>query len=372
MKLTEAEIAKSKDITCLGTWCLLHGPEWLLKQEALARLRAGAEARAGGELTWEVLDGRDLRAAEVLSRSQTGALFGGARIIVVREAERMDADQQDALAAAAGAALPAEVSVILLTGQEARTGPARGREVRPTLRRAIERDGLAIACRPLRVPEATRWAVSRAKKLGKRLEPAAAARLVQRVGTQLAKIEVELEKLALFVGAAKTIGASHVEEVSPPAVEEDIFRLVDAVRRRQVARAVTVLRALLYERREPPARIVWALAQAMRLVWQIKLMLERGWKPGQEPDEATQALLPQDSRKNALAQLKGKSWLVGPTCAQARSLSWARLARAIAALHACDLAVKGAVGAVDETLALELLVVQLATDLEMPVWAEAQ
>jgi DNA polymerase III delta subunit len=132
---------------------------------------------------------------------------------------------------------------------------------------------------------------------------------------------------------------------------------------------VAVLRGLLGEKREEPGRILWMLAQTIRLIWQTKLLVERGWRPGQEVDEETAALLPQEERKNALAQFARRPWLARRTVRQANAFTWGQLTRAVEALNGCDLAMKGIRGKVgDDAVAVELVVVQLCTDLEMPVW----
>ncbi len=378
MKLKYAEFVKAKDLSWLGSWCLFHGAEQYLKREGLARLRSAvggateADKETQGEVSWEVLAGGDVKARDLLNRCQTGPLFGGQRILVVQEAERIDAGEQQALAKAVGTLSP-EVAVVLVTsgdGARGRGPSARGRQVHAALRRAIEEQGIVVEFQALKVEEATKWAIARARELGKKLEPAAARKLVQqRVGTGLGAIESELAKLALFVGDLKIIASSHVEEVSPRLVEEDVFRLVDAVGRRSAGRAVEILRALLEERREDPGRILGRLAHQMRLLWQTKLLLERGWRPGREVDEETEALLPREERKNALAQFRRLSWLAPRTVGLAKTYSWERLRRAMAALSACDMAMKGIGGKVGEdAVALELLVVQLCADLEMPLW----
>ncbi len=374
MKLSYAEFVKSKDTSSLGHWCLFFGPEPHLKREALARVRREAREAAGDEPSWETLDGRDLQAREVLKRCQMGALFGGARVIVVREVEQMDHDQQAALGKVVEAGLPPGVTVILVTGETGGRNRARRRAVKAALRRAVEEHGVAVEFARLKVAEAARWAVERAKQLGKKMEPAAARKLVQqRVGTGLGEIEMELEKLAVFVGDGGSIGTQQVDEVTPRLVEEDVFRLVDAVARKEAGRAASILRGLLREKRESPGRILWLLAQEMRMIWGTKLLLERGWKPGQEPDEETAALLPQDDAKNALAQFARKPWLAKRTVRQARALSWGQVAGAVQALNGCDLAIKGIRGKLnDEALALELLLVELCTGLEMPVWETAK
>lgn len=381
MKRTYAERRKAKGEgrlpgeSYVGKWLLLHGPEHHLKREVVAEIKEEAKRSAGtgDEPSWEVLEGPSATAREVLNRSQTGALFGGARLIVVREADRMDGDEQDELAKAVKP-LPAGVTVVLVTGEtgdRGRPSPgSRRRGIRAALQRAIAKEGLAIEFPALKAPAAAAWAINRAKELGKRLEPAAARKLVeQKVGVGLGELESELEKLVSFVGELGIISGAHVEEVTPRLVEEDIFRLVDAVGRRETGRAVGILRGLLQERREEPGRVLWQLAHAIRMLWQTKILVEAGWRPGGEVDAETAELLPQEPRNNVLVYFARLHWQAERMARQANGMSWARLARAVQALRGCDFAMKGITDKVRENAAaLELLVVQLCTDLEMPVW----
>jgi DNA polymerase-3 subunit delta len=369
MKLSYTDYSKAKDFTCLGAWCLLYGPENHLKRKAIARMREEV-APSGADMSWETLDGPSVTARDLLNRCQTGALFGGARMIAVFSADRIDGDEQDKLVKAVGA-LPAGVSVILVTAE---TGDRnRRRAIRAKLQRAIEQHGLAIEFAAMRVPEATAWAIAQAKARGKRLEPAAARKLAeQRVGTGLAQLESEVEKLSLYVGDDAAITNADVDAVTPRLLEEGVWGLMDAVRQRSPARAVAILRDLLTVRREDPTQLLGLLSQSVRLVWQTKLLMDHGWRPGQDPSEEVLGLLPQDARKNALAQFSRLTWLAQRSMRQAGALSWEQLTRAMQALLACDLSLKGIQGNVgDDALALELLVIQLCTDIEMPVWRGA-
>ena len=379
MRLTYAKYQRAKDVGCLGRWSLLFGPEHRLKREVLARFKEEARQAAGedslaAEASWEALEGPAVTAADLLSRCQTGALFAGARGVVVHRAERIDAREQEALAkrlaSPGGADLPPTVAVVLVTAE---SGPRREQKaVKAALQQAIEKHGFSIEFSALRGQEAVTWAVKRAKELGKTLERAAARKLAeQKLGTGLTALELEIEKLASFVGERNTITSADVEEVTPRLIEEDIFRLIDAVAAQNSARAVTVLRALLRDRREAPARILAMVAQAVREIWQFKLLLDHGWKPGAEADEETKLLLPVDRRRNVLNVFSNprRQWQIPPRLAQANSFSWARLARAVQALHDCDLAIKGVAGKVPEdSMAIELLVIQLCRDLDVPLW----
>jgi len=367
VKLSYPDYEKAKDFTCLGTWCVLFGPENHLKRRALARMREEV-SKPGEDIAWEMLDGLGISARDLLNRCQTGALFGGSRVLVVQSADRIDGDEQDRLAKDVGA-LPHGVSVILVTA-EAGDRSGRRRALHAKLHRAVEQHGLAIEFAAMKVPEAAAWAVQQAKERGKKLEPSAARKLAeQRVGTGLAEMESEVEKLSLYVGDATVITTADVDMVTPRLLEEDIWGLMDAVRQRSSGRAVAILRELLGERREDPTRLLGLLAQSVRLIWQTKLLMDHGWRPGQQPTEEIAALLPQDGRKNALAQLTRLPWMAKRTMQAAAGFSWEKLTRALQALLSCDLAMKGIQGKIaDEAFALELLVIQLCSDIDMPVW----
>jgi len=369
VKITYANYAKAKDFTCLGAWCLLFGPEQHLKREALARMRAEvmASGGVGAEATWETLEGSEVTARDLIARGQTLGLFGGARGIVVLQAERIGREQQEELAKLV-APLPSEISVILVTGE---TGDRR-RILTAALRKAVETHGLAVECPEMKPREAASWAVSHAKSLGKKLEPAAAQKLAsQRVGTGLGELASEVEKLAAYVGDAPAITVSDVDAITPRLIEESVFQLIDAVAARSPGRAVALLRPMLRGGRDESYRVLPLLAQAVREIWQTKLLVEHGWRPGAEMDEETAAMLPADGRRNVLALFARRGWLAGRRITQAQAFSWAQLTRAVLALHSCDLAMKGIAGKIgDEQVALELLVLQLCTDLPMPLWED--
>jgi DNA polymerase-3 subunit delta len=399
VKLTFASYAKARDFTCLGSWCLLYGVEQHLKRQALALIREEVAAAAGpeAEASWEFLDGANVTARDLVLRAQTIGLFSSARGLVVWQAEKISEQQQEELAAAisgkraargrksaAGGsasggqqeeagkpvALSPAVTVVFVTGEPK---DRRDRGLRAALQHAIEDKGLAVDCPAMKPAEAARWAADHAKGLGKRLDVAAAQMLAsQRVGTSLGELSTEIEKLVAYVGDRPAITVADVDEVTPRLIEEDVFRLLDAVAAQSAGRAVAILRPLLREKREAPERIVPLLAQAIREIWQVKLLLERGWRPGQEPDAETKAMLPADPSANALRRMTGtRAFLLTKRMQHARAFSWARLTRALQAAHACDLAMKGIAGKVtDDETALELLVIQLCSDLPMPVWED--
>ncbi len=92
--------------------------------------------------------------------------------------------------------------------------------------------------------EARRESQTIARNAGISLEPAAAELLVEALGGDVARIAVEMEKLSLFAGAGKTITTEDIGLLIPDARATTIFVLVNALGRRDRARALQALDTL--------------------------------------------------------------------------------------------------------------------------------
>ena len=85
-----------------------------------------------------------------------------------------------------------------------------------------------------------------ARRAGFRLDPAAADLLVDALGADIARIAVEIEKLALYAGA-RVVGVDDIGALVPDARSTTIFALVNALGRRDRARSLEILDTLARE-----------------------------------------------------------------------------------------------------------------------------
>ena len=94
---------------------------------------------------------------------------------------------------------------------------------------------------------------------GRTMEPAAVKMLVDRSGEDISKLRGDLERLLLYVGDRKTIGAADVEEVAADnATVQDDWAVTNAVGAGDAARGLREL-ALRFERGDSPHAIVGQL-----------------------------------------------------------------------------------------------------------------
>ena len=91
--------------------------------------------------------------------------------------------------------------------------------------------------------EARAEAESLIRQAGFRMEPAALDLLIEALGAEIARVAVEIEKLALFAGN-RVIGVEDVTALVPDARATTVFALVNALGRRDRARALGILDTL--------------------------------------------------------------------------------------------------------------------------------
>jgi DNA polymerase-3 subunit delta len=109
--------------------------------------------------------------------------------------------------------------------------------------------------------------------LGLRPETGVVERVVQLIGTNTRSLEIELEKLKLYVHPNTAINLQHVHDMVPANYEALIWDLCDAVTLKQPAQAIKLLRELLYQG-ESEVGIVAMLSSHLRLAALAKYLIE--------------------------------------------------------------------------------------------------
>ena len=108
--------------------------------------------------------------------------------------------------------------------------------------------------------EARAEAETLARNAGFRIDPAALDLLVEALGADVARIAVEIEKLSLYAGA-RMVGVDDIAALVPDARSTTIFALVNALGRRDRARALEVLDTLTREGEYLPLALAFLSTQ---------------------------------------------------------------------------------------------------------------
>ena len=118
----------------------------------------------------------------------------------------------------------------------------------------------AIELRRFPTHEARAEAESLVCKAGFRMEPSALDALVEALGADMARIAVEIEKLALYA-SGREIGAEEIAALVPDARASNIFALVNAIGRRDRGRALEILDTLTREGEYLPLALAFLATQ---------------------------------------------------------------------------------------------------------------
>ncbi len=193
------------------------------------------------------------------------SLFGGASVLVIRRAEALSTASEDAVLAIVPR-LDERARLVLV---------AKGLDQRRRLHATWAKGGAAVAFQrpePRAVPA---WVTTLARERGHAIAPGTVERLLERTGTDLARVDDELEKLSVSIGPNAAIERPQVDSLVAATRAHAIEELADRLARRDLSGAIRSLRGLLASG-EPPLRIVAFLASNLRRALHVCELLAAG------------------------------------------------------------------------------------------------
>jgi DNA polymerase III subunit delta len=242
---------------------LFYGDEEFLMHRALARLEAALTEKAGEPPTKVVREAQEVGLAEFLAETREATLWGPGQLLILRRVDFYPGDQLQAVTAYLDHPAPRAWVVLLTEGLKAREvekHPVWGR---------LAKEEAALGFYRLREGELHQWLTREARRLGKNLTLAAAQRLVEMVGDNLAELSQELEKLALFAGPENVLTPALVTQLASHSRTYNIFALVEALGTPGFHQRLASLGHLL-DLGEHPAKILGMLARQVRILIRVK------------------------------------------------------------------------------------------------------
>lgn len=290
---------------------LLSGTDRPKVERALARLRNRFPAGAVERYQAAEVSGEDAVAA-----CNAPGLFGGAgRLVEVSGVERWKT--ADAKAVAAYLNVPTPDTVLILVGEDLKRDSA--------LAKACGRAGeVLVYDAPKR--DLPKWVAEQFARVGAHAEPAACRAIVELVGDNLAELELEVDKLAVWADGQEIVEGD-VAALVPARAETSSFALTDAWGRRDVPAALAACETQLEHAadvRRELTRLAGQLAGHVGRVRACQVYEAEG-----------------KSSREAAGELKRHPFYVEKLFAQARNFGVDELRRAVVELARLDLALKG-------------------------------
>jgi DNA polymerase-3 subunit delta len=259
-----------------------HGPEELLKDDALRDLLAAAVDEGTRDFNLDRRRAGDLTLDDFSTLVLTPPMMAARRAVVLTDVEVLQ--QRRPRAQAVRAALmgylaqpgPETVLVLVQSGDE---------KVDPELVRAAT----AVAFIPLRPDKLAKWIRHRAEREGVALDDDGARLLHAAVGDDLAQLAAELAKLRGAVGE-RAATAGDVADLVGVRRGETVPDFVDAVTARRFHDATGMLRHLLDGPGNSGVRLVSSLGTSLVGLALARAMLDRGGSPGSVARELLSAM----------------------------------------------------------------------------------
>jgi DNA polymerase-3 subunit delta len=247
---------------------LIYGSEELLLERAEKRLHDRLAAVADLDFNYETFDGGSSSADDVINAANTLPFMSERRLVIVRNVDKLDSAALERLAEYAKDPAPYTCLVLVATKIAKNT----------KLYRAVAATGVAYEYVAPKRNEYASEVVKLLKERGKTIALPVAQLLVDVVGRDLRRLDIETAKLATFAGDADRISAQDVEAVAAASAEATVFELSDAVGERDTAKALRVLRRLL-DAGETPLGIQAMLARHIRALIGARALSARGMAP---------------------------------------------------------------------------------------------
>ncbi len=240
------------------------GTDDYLIEESVSAIRKKAISGGFESMNYHSFEGKGLDVPELLAAASTMPAFSDWRLVVVKDAGAIKADETKALLGYIENPSPTTCLVFIAEGKP---------EKASALYKALDKKGYVEAHNRLSDGELAGWVVKEAGRLGKSITQGAAHKLVLIAGTRLRDVKGELDKVALFAGEKKQIDESDVEDSGLDCREESIYGLSGAIGMKDVKKAFKV-----YEKvsDEPPVMVLGSIARQIRMIYRAKALLKKG------------------------------------------------------------------------------------------------
>lgn len=244
---------------------LVHGEEGYLVEQAARQVIAAVVPPDTRDFNLTLVHGRDLKGGELIDQARTLPVFAARRLVVLRHVHEASAEQLEAFSAYLDDPVPE--TWLLVT--------AAGIDKRRKFFQKIAQVGDIVEFRRLYENQLPQFIRDRAKEAGKTFTGPALKLFCRRVGSNLAEVMGELDKLACYVGAREYFEEDDVAAVVSDTRVESVFALTDALGNGEHGEALRLLGRLLDDG-QPPLVILSMLVRHFRQLWKARELLAQG------------------------------------------------------------------------------------------------
>lgn len=261
-----------------------------------------------------VLYGRDVSIEEVISTCKRYPMMAERQVVIVREAQDLS-KTIDKIESYAENPMPTTVLVICYKYKTL--------DKRKKATKLLEKNGLVYESKKLYDNQVGEWIKRVLSGKGFTIEPKASAMLVEFLGTDLSKINNELEKLQIVLPKGSTISAKHIEENIGFSKDYNVFELRKALGERNQFKAYQIAQYFAENPKDNPMVVTTSLVFGFFL----QLLQYHGLKD--------------KSPKNVASVLKVNPYFLKDYDVALRNYPMKKVSQIVAALREVDVKSKG-------------------------------
>jgi len=246
---------------------VLHGPDAFVRRSYLEQLEQALEQAHGGVETYQ-FDGESATLAEVLDEVRTFSMLSPYKLVLVESADEFVKRYRSELERYAQS--PVDHATLVLRSVKWHKG---------NLDKKIAKVGAVLKCEAPDQAELVRWLTERSEsKYGRAIEREAARRLVEHMGRDMLRLDVELEKLSVCGDANSPIDASLVDETVGWTSEDKAWVVQEAALEAVVSGRplAPVVHELVERAGQPEVLVMYFLSDLMRKLCVAHTMLRAG------------------------------------------------------------------------------------------------
>jgi DNA polymerase III subunit delta len=190
-----------------------------------------------------VLYGRDVTVEDIISNAKRYPMMADYQVIIVKEAQDLSRTIESLLSYVEN---PQPTTILVFAYKY------KSLDKRKSLAKSIQKKGLLFESKKLYDNQVGSWISRVLKGKGYAIEPKAAEMLVEFLGTDLNKINNELEKLQIILPVGTTITAVHIEENIGFSKDFNVFELRKAIGNKSILQAYKIADHFAQNKKEYP------------------------------------------------------------------------------------------------------------------------
>ena len=305
---------------------LLYGEEAYLRTQYKNRLK-NALADPSDTMNFSRFEGKGINPAEIISLAETLPFFAERRLILIEDSGFFK-NKCDELADY----LPNMPDTTCLLFVETEV------DKRNRLYKAVQKYGRVTEFQLQDERTLMKWILGTLKKENKKITESTLQLFLERTGSDMENIHMELEKLLSYTIGREVITSEDVEEICTMQTTGQIFEMILAIAEKKQRLALDLYYDLL-ALKEPPMRILFLIARQFNQLLLVKSLTAKGM-----------------DRASVASKAQIAPFIAGRLMTQARSFTMQQLRNAVQDCVDAEEAVK--TGRMTDVLSVEILIVK--------------